>query len=331
MRLVGSAVVAAAVVITSTAWAHHSPAAFDTDSQITIQGTVSRFDWTNPHVYIYVTTAAGAGESTEWLIETDGTSLLTRSGWSRESVRVGSVVTVRASPDRDTQRNHALLVSMVLSDGVVLTPRSAAAAGVRRATSLAGVWNGLRGSRQRRFGAFTPTPKGLAAVKAYTVAANPTRGCVPYAAPFVSSLPYLNEIEILDDRIMIRSEFFNVDRTVYMDGRGHPTDGARTNQGHSIGRWESDVLVVDTRLFADHTLGNYPGGSNELPSGPQKHLVERYQLSEDGTRLMIGVVLEDPEYLAEPFAMSIEWDYAPTLRLLRFGCEPEQARRYLMR
>ena len=98
---------------------------------------------------------------------------------------------------------------------------------------------------------------------------------------------------------------------------------------------EGDVLVVDTNLFADHTLGSYLGsGRNELrelPSGPQKHVVERYQLGEDGTRLVIDSVLEDPEYLAEPVTMSMEWDYAPNLPLLRFGCEPEQARRYLFR
>ena len=334
MKLVGSAMVAA-VVIASTASAHHSPAAFDLSSQITIQGAVSRFDWTNPNVYIYVATTTAIGEAAEWMIETDGTSILTRSGWSRESVSVGSVVTVRANPDRNAQRNHARLVSMALGDGVVLTPRSGEATSVSRATSLSGVWNGLRGSTQRRVGSFRPTPKGLAAMKRYTQAANPVADCVPFASPFLPSLPYLNEIEIRNDRLIIRSEFLNVDRTVYMDGRGHPADGVRTNQGHSIGRWEGDVLVVDTNLFADHTLGSYLGsGRNELrelPSGPQKHVVERYQLGEDGTRLVIDSVLEDPEYLAEPVTMSMEWDYAPNLPLLRFGCEPEQARRYLFR
>jgi len=327
--------IAVTVVATSTIQAHHSPASFNLASQITIQGTVSRFDWANPHVYLYVRAASGgAGDTREWMIETDGTSLLTRSGWNRDSFRVGDAVTVRANPDRNAQRNHAMLISVARAGGDVLRPRSGGVAVASRAPSVAGVWDGLRGFTQRRFGVFRPTAKGLAAMKAYTDEINPVANCVPFQAPFLPSLPYLNQIDVRDDRVVIRSEFFNVDRTVYMDGRGHPRDGPRTNQGHSIGRWEGGVLVVDTALFADHRLGSSQGlsfttgNTQGLPSGPHKHVVERYQISPDGTRLLIDSVLEDPDYLEIPLTIGMEWDYAPTLALLRFGCEPEQARRF---
>jgi hypothetical protein len=165
-------------------------------------------------------------------------------------------------------------------------------------------------------------------MKAYSEADNPTAKCVPYPTPMLTTLPYLNEIDVRGDRIVIRSEFFSVDRTVYMDGRIHPRDGARTTGGHSIGRWEGDVLVVDTALFADHRAGNSLGPSSGLASGSRKHVVERYRLSDDRARLLVDLVVEDPEYLAEPFTVSTEWDYAPQQRLLRFGCAPEQARRF---
>ena len=115
-----------------------------------------------------------------------------------------------------------------------------------------------------------------------------------------------------------------------MDGRGHPENGARTNQGHSIGRWEDDVLVVDTTHFEDHLLGNSVPLSavQGIASGAQKHVVERYQLSEDGTRLSIDFLVEDPEYLEEPFTATMEWDYASDIEPIRFGCEPEEARRF---
>ena len=328
--LIGIAAALLAIAGT-TASAHHSPAAFDLANQITIQGKVSRFDWTNPHVYIYVTVTT-AGQPTEWAIETDGTSLLTRSGWNRDTLSVGSVVTVRANPDRNVARSHALLISMALANGTVLTPRSNGTDGVSKAVTLAGVWNGLRGFAARKVGTIRPTPRGFAAVKVFTVAANPVTNCMPYATPFLTSLPYLNEIDVQKDRISIRNEFLNVDRTVYTDGRGHPKGGPRTIQGHSIGRWEGNVLVVDSTLFSDHLLGNYLGsgpGPRELPSGPQKHVVERFRLSEDRTRLLIDIVAEDPDYLVEPLTMGMEWDYTPKLRFLRFGCEPEQSKRYL--
>ena len=337
MRLLPS-VIAAAVVVTSAVSAHHSPTAFNLDSQVTIQGTVSRFDWANPHVDIYVRAATADGGTRDWMIETDGTSLLTRSGWNRNSFGVGDVVTIRANPDRNAQRDHALLISVARAGGAVLRPRSGGVVVASRATSLSGVWDGLRGFTQRRFGAFRPTAQGLAAMKAYTDEVNPAANCVPFPSPFLPSLPYLNQIDVRDDTVVIRSEFFNVDRTVYVDGRGHPSNGARTNQGHSIGRWESGVLVVDTILFADHRLGNSQGlsfapraNTQGLPSGPRKHVVERYQLSQDGTRLLVDSVLEDPDYLVDPLTISMEWDHAPALRLLRFGCEPEQARRFQFR
>jgi hypothetical protein len=329
-----AAVLAATAAFTATASAHHSPAAFDLNSQITIQGRVARLEWSNPHVYIYVDSDAGTGTPAQWMIETDPVPILTRSGWHREQVAVGSTVTVRANPDRNSQRTHGLLVSIAVGNGVVLTPRAPAAPITVKASSVAGVWNGLRGFTQRRVGPFKPTARGQAALEAYTEGANPITNCVPYVSPFLPTLPYLSEISVQKDRVIIRSEFLNVDRTVWMDGRAHPAGGPRTNQGHSIGRWDGDVLVVDTALFADHPMGNYTGSAREpreLPSGPRKHVVERYQLSDDRTRLLVSEVVEDPDYLETPLTVNTEWDYAPQQPLLRFGCDRRNAQRYLFK
>jgi hypothetical protein len=317
------------------AWGHHSPAAFRLDAQVTVHGTVNRLDWHNPHVYLYIDATTASGDKQEWTIETDPVSILVRNGWSSTSIAPGDVVTVRANPDRNTARNHALLVSVALENGEVLTPRTSGVAVASRAASVAGVWDAMRGFNQRRLvdlksdGA-TPTAKGRAAQLAYVPLENPAADCVPYPSPMLPVLPYLNEIEIRDDVVVIRTEFYDTERTVYMDGRGHPQGGARTNQGHSIGRWEGDVLVVDTTHFADHRIGNNPllGNTQGIPSGAQKHVVERYRLSDDRTRLLIDFVVEDPEYLAKPYSAHMEWDYAPTLELMRIGCDPEQGRRY---
>ena len=328
------AVVAGMMLVTSTASGHHSPADFRRDAPVTIQGTVSRFDWRNPHVYIYVDTTNEAGEKREWMIETDPVPILTRNGWSRESIALGDLVTVRANPNRNPQRNHALLLSIALENGVVLTPRAKGVDAASRASSVSGVWDAMRGFNQRganrASGDVAATEKGRASQLAYSPSANPAADCVPYPSPYLPLLPYLNEIEVREDTVIIRSEFFNVDRTVYMDGRGHPENGARTIQGHSIGWWEGDVLVVDTTQFADHLKGNdLPlSSARGIRSGAQKNVVERYQLSEDGTRLSIDFRIEDPEYLAEPLRATMEWDHAPALELIRFDCDPEKARRF---
>ncbi len=87
-------------------------------------------------------------------------------------------------------------------------------------------------------------------------------------------------------------------------------------------------MVVDTTLFEDHRTGNRVGNIQGVPSGAQKHVIERYALSSEATRLTLSFVLEDPEYLAQPLTGSVEWDYAPGFELLRFDCDPEVASRY---
>ncbi len=110
-----------------------------------------------------------------------------------------------------------------------------------------------------------------------------------------------------------------------MDGREHPADGERTLHGHSIGQWEGDVLVIDTTLFTDHIDGSIFG----IPSGAQKHLTERIQLTEDGVQLQVDFVLEDPEYLQEPATGEILLDHAPQETFMQVVCDPESARRWM--
>lgn len=318
------AAVGLTVLMTSPAFAHHSQAVFDRNSVVTLRGSVGRYEWRNPHVYIYVNVGDDAGEPVEWQLEADATPVMSRSGWRPDTLAPGDAVMVRAHPDSNRERNHALLMSLTTPHGIVLTPRATGRASSVSAADISGVWDGLRGFTTRRFVFGGLTDKAIAAQAAYDESQNPVRDCRAYTTPSLMTLPYLNEIEIRDDRILMRTEFFAVERTIYMDGRGHPTNGERTNQGHSIGRWAGDVLVVDTALFADHPVGMRPG----TPSGPYEHVVERFALSEDRTQLLIDFTVEDPEYFAAPMTGSMVWDFAPDRELLSFACEPENARQF---
>ena len=331
------AIFATALAVASPAAGHHSARIFDTTSIVSFVGTVTRFEWTNPHVYIYVETRDNVGDSIEWEIETDATPILSRSGWTADSLKAGELVRVRANPDRNAERKHALLVSVAREDGVVLAPRSYFLrkpdefSSAARASDLSGVWE-LRFSDYRQFyerwDEVALTEKGAAARETYDVRRDsPEADCIPIPSPGVLVAPYLNEIEVLQDRILIRNERFNLERIIHMDGRGHPENGEPTNQGHSIGRWEGDVLVVDTVQFEPHRSPILASG---VPSGAQKHVVERMTLSGDGTRILIDFLLEDPEHLAEPFAGTVEWYYAPHFEMQGFGCDPEVSSRYTL-
>jgi hypothetical protein len=344
-RRVGAATVIVIVlnlIVAAEALAHHSASIFNRESVVAFQGTVTRFSWTNPHVYIYVETQEEGVGVVEWEIETDATPILIRSGWTAESLVPGSQVVVRANPDKNTNRRHALLISVATADGATLSARSDF---LRRADdtrssasapSLAGIWELSAVDYDAFYDVWAEvelTPKAIAAQADYDARSEaPAAQCVAHPTPTILVAPYLSKIELREDVVLIRNERFNIERIVYLDGRGHPDDGAPSNQGHSIGWWEGSVLVVDTALFAPNRspIFGRPGRAGGVPSGPRKHVVERFALSEDGTRIDVAFTQTDPEYLAEPFATTVRWFYAPHFEMLGFGCDRENATRFTL-
>ncbi len=324
------------ISIVSPVGAHHSPIAFDMTQAFAFEGTVTRFEWRNPHVYLVIE----GSDQIEWLIETDATAVLTRSGWTRESLAPGEQVVVRARPHKDSEKNHGLLLSVQRTDGVTLaslnrTQRSDNSGPVASTTDFAGIWQGellpvTNPIRIPLLGALADHPtteKGAAARAAFDESMMPVADCISEPSPVILGLTaiYLGEFELQEDAIVFRSELYDAERIIYVDGRNHPPNGERTNQGHSIGWWDGDTLVVDTTLFADNRSPYAVG----IPSGVQKHVVERFRLSEDGTQMLIDVFLEDPEYFEEPFTATLVWNYSPHLERLSIPCDPEIARRFL--
>ena len=159
---------------------------------------------------------------------------------------------------------------------------------------------------------------------------NPEATCIgrPTPAMLVSSNLYPIEIIFSDDEeiITIRTDYWDEVRTVYMDGRRHPDGDESFQTGHSIGFWDGDTLVVDTRNFSDHRSPYQIG----VPSGGQKHVLERYSLIENGARIAVEFILEDSEYIAEPLTHSRELIYSPHLQSTRFDCDPEATRRFVL-
>lgn len=311
--------------------AHHSPARFLEDQIVAVHGRVLRLDWKNPHVYLVVEDDKGV----EWLFETNATSNLTRLGWSRDSFVNGDVVTVRALANRDPDKTHAMLLSAVAANGTTYSTRVARLnAGVNGANesadSLGGVWQGdAELAFKLLFGVINhpTTDKAEAARARYDESMDPITECITWPTPRLVAWGafYLLEFDVSDSVVLMRSEFDRLERVIYMDGREHPVDGERTSQGHSIGWWEDDTLVVDTRLFADSVSPVADG----IPSGAQKHVVERYTLTDDGRRIDVGIFLEDPEYLAEPFSATLLLNYLPNQEMLSFDCDPAVSKRFI--
>src|SRR5271169_1700184 len=80
----------------AAAWpvfAHHSASQYDHTKSVTLKGSVKAFQWTNPHVVIWVLVQPdGGGEPQEWGVETTSPGVLTRSGWTHSSIKAGEPV-----------------------------------------------------------------------------------------------------------------------------------------------------------------------------------------------------------------------------------------------
>ena len=111
------------------ALAHHSFAMFDQTKQVTLAGTVTDFQWTNPHAFIHVEVAGEAGAKETWDIELNSPNNLKRQGWSSNSVKVGDKVKLIANPLRENAHKGGLFVAVTLADGTVLGDATRAGGG----------------------------------------------------------------------------------------------------------------------------------------------------------------------------------------------------------
>ncbi|MBV9399395.1 MAG: hypothetical protein JO062_15530 [Bryobacterales bacterium] len=83
-------------------WAHHSFAAeFDGSKRVTLKGTVTKVDWRNPHIYVYLNVKDDKGGVVEWACEGGPPNVLLREGWTRDSVKEGDQVTIEGALAKD--------------------------------------------------------------------------------------------------------------------------------------------------------------------------------------------------------------------------------------
>ncbi len=81
-----------------TVHAHHSTAMYDMGNPVTVKGTVKRFEWTNPHAFIFLEVKDDKGAVVEWEIELMSLNHLRSYGWVRNTVKVGDVVGATGAP-----------------------------------------------------------------------------------------------------------------------------------------------------------------------------------------------------------------------------------------
>jgi hypothetical protein len=118
MRTLTLGLVAMALVgaVVSDAAAHHSFAPFNLETEKTISGTVKKFDWTNPHTWIWVDVPNDKGGVETWGIEGMSPNYLGRRGWTKNSLKPGDKVSIVVRPMRDGSPG-GMFVRATLADG----------------------------------------------------------------------------------------------------------------------------------------------------------------------------------------------------------------------
>jgi hypothetical protein len=187
-----------------------------------------------------------------------------------------------------------------------------------------GIWHPAFG----RTGGTEPKLKGeyLAAWEAYEAASAADPGfervgrgsnCEPLGMPGMMTMPYSLEFLMTPGKITIQQEALMQIRRIFMDGRALPVNPEPTYFGYSVGRWEGDVLVVET-------VGTRPGqrlGRRGITNGPNLKITERIHLDEDNPDVLhLDFTYEDPDALAEPWIQTHTFRRDEEWELLEYVC-----------
>jgi len=204
---------------------------------------------------------------------------------------------------------------------------------------LSGVWNMHSSPAQRKYINSTYTQEGpemtpWAKAKyddakpsngprsnALTVTDDPVlRKCFPPGTPRIYLQPFPLQIVQTPKEIMMIYEYDHTVRQIFMDGRAHPDDVIPTYMGHSTGKWDGDVLVVDTVGFNEKTWLDRDGHQHS----DQLHVVERFHRV-DRDNMQIDITMEDAKALAKAWITHLYFTLRPDWDIMELVCTDNAA------
>jgi hypothetical protein len=144
---------------------------------------------------------------------------------------------------------------------------------------------------------------------------NPSIRCLPAGVPRLDAYTHPYKIVQTPELIVILYESHTMFRQIFVDGRELPKDPEPSWMGYSVGRWESDVLVVETVGFNDKTWLDGAGH----PHSDEMHLTERFKRHDAG-HMDIDIVIDDPKAYTKPLRYVQPQALLPDTDLIEFIC-----------
>lgn len=355
MRYITSIVVALSFVMPIVTMAHHSRAHY-TGEMRELEGEVVRLRWGNPHTAIVLRTVSETGEETIWRVDMLGTGGVTRDALEvGQRVTIAGPESIRGGGDllatnvllADGREVLLGAVEPFWSSDAEQAPRSARVEtlvdGVAENRGIFRVWSqpaedfaryrrALHGylsleNEEERARAWSQVTFGAWRSEPYTETAIAGRAdwdpldnfatrCEPEGMPRLMMNPHPFEFLDQGDEITLRSELYDIHRTIHMGRSTAAGQVPSSPLGYSVGRWEGATLVVET------TRVNWPWlDNNGTPQSEAVEFVERFTLSDDQTRLDYELTVTDPATFTEPAIYERHWLAVAGATIETYDCQ----------
>jgi hypothetical protein len=320
------------IALAAPADAHHSRSHYADEVQ-ELDGELIDVHWVNPHVGFTVAVTNDAGEIEIWRVE----GLSNLGGMRRAGVMADRFTPgehVRFAGSLSVRRPRDMLASnMLLEDGTEILlgpnhgPYFASSAVGRQSEALDEgpvvdaaaenrgifrVWSGVVGDERMNF---PYTPEALAARDRWNDIDSFAERCEPEGMPRIMRNPH--PFEFIDDgsAITLKSELYDLVRTIHMDREAPPAGTPASPLGYSVGRWEGRTLIVETSLI------NWPWFDNiGTPQSEAVTLQERFTVSDDQARLDYELTVTDPATFTAPATYGRHW-LALGATIERYNCQ----------
>ena len=285
------------------ALAHHGVAPhYDDSKQVTIDGTVSEFQFINPHSFVYLRVAGADGTEAIWHCELASRSVLARNGLTEQKFAPGQHVQITGSQARQNPTGCALREAR-FDDGSVLrsstlfdaTPATTAVPAAQR-ESIEGVWAMKRFTVSRYLGVLTAEGERLRAAFD-PIKDDPAISCDP-ASPvrFWVNVNEPFEIKREANAVVIEHQFMDSSRVIHLGAAAPPPGTPRSTMGYSTGHFDGAALVIETKNFVAATLEPRYG----VMHSADLKLTERLEVNESTHELAISWTIDDPVVFKEP-------------------------------
>jgi hypothetical protein len=304
----------------AVALGHHSIAYFSEEVR-SIQGVLKEVRWQNPHVGLVIEVPEEGGGTADWHLEANSIYNLQRSGVTEDRFTIGEVV--RVTGRMSIREENVILTSeIVLSSGELLVMRDAQGDyglgsppdTIAENRGIFRVWSVPRPSGRRTH--FPFREEALAGRAAFDMLDNFALRCEPEGMPRIMLNPHPFEFVDNGATITLRTELYDIERTIHMDAAASPADQPNTHLGYSIGRWEDGDLVVET------TRVDWPYFDRlGTPQSERVSIMERFSLSDDQSKIDYFFTITDPETFVESATVSGQW-LALGESILNYDCQP---------